>query len=100
MSRPPLTNTTTAIADTGASSSHYIRPNDPHITNGAYKQVIIVSLPNGNMLHSTTQACQLAFPQLPVQAWEAHIIPGLTHSSLVSIVKLCDAGCEAHFNAT
>jgi hypothetical protein len=50
-------------------------------------------------IHSTTQACQLDLPQLPAQAWEAHILPGLTHSSLVSIGKLCNAGCEAHFTA-
>jgi hypothetical protein len=50
------------------------------------------------MLQSTTAACQLSLPQLPITAREAHILPGLTHSSLVSIGKLCDAGCEAKFD--
>jgi hypothetical protein len=50
------------------------------------------------MLQSTTAACQLSLPQLPITAREAHILPGLAHSSLVSIGKLCDAGCEAKFD--
>ena len=98
MSRtPPQIISTTAIADTGASS-HYLRPNDPHDKNGTTKPPITVGLPNGDLLQSTTQACQLSLPQLPDKAREAHIIPGLTHSSLVSIGKLCDEGCEATFN--
>ena len=67
MSRPPLPNHTSAIADTGASS-HYLRPQDPHTTNGTHTQAISVSLPNGTMLQSTTQACQLDLAQLPTQA--------------------------------
>jgi hypothetical protein len=35
---------------------------------------------------------------LPRAAREAHTIPGLTHSSLISIGKLWDAGCTAEFN--
>ena len=60
---------------------------------------ITVSLPNGDCLRSTTDACSLALPQLPAEARDAHILPGLTHSSLVSIGKLCDAGCTATFDA-
>jgi hypothetical protein len=96
MSRSSPLNNTTAIADTGASS-HYLRPQDPHNTTGANKTPITVRLPNGTMLQSTTEACQLALSQLPEQAREAHIMPGLTHSSLLSIGKLCDAGCKAIF---
>jgi hypothetical protein len=50
------------------------------------------------MLQSTPAACQLSLPQLPITAREAHILPGLTHSSLISFGKLCDAGCEAKFD--
>jgi hypothetical protein len=49
------------------------------------------------MLQSTPQACNLDLTQLPATAREAHIIPGLTYSSLMSIGKLCDADCEATF---
>ena len=51
------------------------------------------------MLTSTNDACQLNLPQLPLTAREAHLIPGLTHSSLISIGKLCDSGCTAIFDA-
>jgi hypothetical protein len=49
------------------------------------------------MLQSTNEACHLNLSQLPIQAREAHIIPGLSHSSLISIGKLCDEGCTATF---
>ena len=35
---------------------------------------------------------------LPEGAREAHILSGLSHRSLISIVKLCDSGCESIFN--
>jgi hypothetical protein len=94
---PPSQYAKTGIADTGASS-HYICTSDPHTTTGNTKPTIIIGLPNGVMLQSTTAACQLSLPQLPITAREAHILPGLAHSSLVSIGKLCDAGCEAKFD--
>jgi hypothetical protein len=94
---PPSQYDKTGIADTGASS-HYLRTSNPHTTTGNTKPTITVGLPNGAMLQSTTAACQLSLPQLPITAREAHILPGLAHSSLVSIGKLCDAGCEAKFD--
>ena len=99
MSSNPSTNTITGIADTGASG-HYIRPTDPHHTNGAIKAPILVGLPNGDCLQSTNKECTLALMQLPTTARTAHIIPGLTHSSLISIGTLCDAGCTATFDST
>lgn len=30
---------------------------------------------------------------------EAHIVPGLTHASLVATKKFCDAGCRVIFDA-
>jgi hypothetical protein len=89
--------TPTAIADTGASG-HYIRPQDPHNSIGNTQATITVGLPNGNTLQSSTNNCTLSFPQLPIEARQAHLIPGLTHSSLVSIGVLCDSGCEATFD--
>ena len=34
----------------------------------------------------------LYFPALPDEAFEIHILPSLTHSSLLSIVNICDDG--------
>jgi hypothetical protein len=39
-------------------------------------------------------------PEMPKGANVAHIFPALKHSSLLSVGKLCDHGCDAHFDAT
>jgi hypothetical protein len=98
MCQTPPTSTITGITDTGASG-HYIRPHNTHNTDSTTKLPTIVGLPNGVCLQSTTTNCTLALPQLPEAALDAHILPGLTHSSLISIGKLCNAGCTAIFNA-
>jgi hypothetical protein len=94
---PSYKHTNTGIADTGVSS-HYLRSSDSHTITGNTKPTITVGIPNGNMLQSTMAACQLSLPQLLITAREAHILPGLAHSSLLSIGKLCNAGCEAKFD--
>jgi hypothetical protein len=95
MCHTPTTSSISAIADTGASS-HYLCT--PYNTDGTTKSPILVSLPNGASLQSTNKTCNLALPQLSQAAQDAHILPGLTHSSLVSIGELCDAGCTATFD--
>ena len=55
-----------------------------------------VVLPNGDTVQST-HTCTLALPQLPAKARCGHIIPGLAAYSLLSVVKLCDAGCDVTF---
>ena len=52
-----------------------------------------VKLPNGDIIHSSHIA-ELDLPLLPVAGREVHILPGLTSHSLVSVVKLCNAGCQ------
>jgi hypothetical protein len=83
----PTKHNITAIADTGASG-HYIRTTNPYNTDGTTKSPVIVGLPNGASLRSNNKICRLALPQLPKAARDAHILPGLTHSSLISIGKL------------
>ena len=94
---PPPPNDTSAIADTGATG-HYLKPEAPNIPTTRMGPQITVGLPNGGRMQSTGH-CQLDLPQLPEAAREAHILPGLSHSSLLSIGKLCDAGCLAQFDA-
>ena len=52
-----------------------------------------VKLPDGACV-SSTHTCTLTLPQLPTWVREGHIIPGLASHSLMSVVKLCNAGCE------
>ena len=57
----------------------------------------IINLPDGETIQST-HTCKLDIPSLPAEATRAHIVPGLAHTSLVSIKVLCDAGCNVQYN--
>jgi hypothetical protein len=46
-----------------------------------------------------THTCTLKLPSLPPAAQTAHIFPKM-QAALLSIPKLCDAGCTAHFSDT
>ena len=52
-----------------------------------------LNFPNGDIIRSSHIA-ELDLPLLPVAGREAHILPGLASHSLVSVVKLCNAGCQ------
>ena len=97
MSQNPTIYPTTAIVDTSATA-HYLRPPDPHKIIAGTTTPIIVGLPNGKQLKSTNVACEFNLPQVPTQGRQAHILPGLMHSSLLTIGQLCDAGCQATFD--
>ena len=56
---------------------------------------ITVSMPNGDTIDSTHKGL-LPMPE-PINM-PAHVLPALSHS-LISIGKLCDAGCTATFDA-
>ena len=85
-----------AIADTGASG-HYLKAEALRDLVSQPVAPIQVKQPNGQILHYT-KGFRLALATLPEEAREAHILPGLSHISLVSIVKLCDSGFEATFS--
>jgi hypothetical protein len=93
----PTNNHPHAISDSGATG-HYIKPSNPHQKPGTSQPIITVGLPNGAHLQSTGENCMLDLPQLNKQARQAHILPELKNSSLISIGKLCDAGCIAKFD--
>ena len=80
------------ILDSGASS-HFLLT-DAHCTNiMTATESIKVQLLNGTQVKSS-YTTELDTPQLPVKARKAHIVPGLATHSLVSVVKLCNAGCR------
>ena len=41
--------------------------------------------------------CEIDNPKLPQEARKAHIVPGLAHTSLISIKMLIDAGCSVTY---
>ena len=81
-----------AILDSGASSTFLLSRAPVHNAQVAANPLNI-KLPNGTTIQSSHIA-ELALPQLPKQARLAHIVPGLASHSLVSVVKLCNAGCK------
>ena len=56
-----------------------------------------IKLPDGSTIKSSHTA-NIALPQLPPMARLAHVVPGLASHSLVSVVKLCNAGCRVVIN--
>ena len=85
-----------AIADAGATG-HFMIPGAPVIDVRPATKPLIINLPDGETIQST-HTCKLNIPWLPEEATRAHIVPGLAHTSLVSIKVLCDAGCKVEYN--
>ena len=86
---------TWAILDSGATS-HFLVTMATKSRVSPTNDPLRVSLPNGDQVQST-HTCILALPQLPAKARFEHIVPGLAEYSLLSVVKICDAGCDITF---
>jgi hypothetical protein len=53
-------------------------------------------MPNGTTIKSS-HTCNLLLTDMPPQARQAHILPGLVHNSLISVGQLCYNGCSVTF---
>ena len=58
---------------------------------------ISINLPDGSVIKST-HTCRINIPWLLERATRAYIVPGLAHTSLISIAVLCDVGCKVIHN--
>ena len=87
-----------AISDSGATG-HFLVEGAPAVNIRETDSPIKIMLPNGKTIWST-HTCNLDIPWLPDAMTEAHIVPGLSHSSLISTRKFCDAGCKVVFDMT
>ena len=84
-----------SILDSGATSHFLVTA--ASITNiTPASNPLTVKLPDGACV-SSTHTCTLNLPQLPTRAREGHIVPGLASHSLMSVVKIFNAGCEVTF---
>ena len=88
--RPIQISKDLGISDEGATG-HFLQPGAPAINIIQTKNPISISQPDGGKLESTHE-CEIDNPQLPHAARKAHIVPGLAHTSLVSIKMLIDEG--------
>ena len=87
-----------ALSDSGASS-HFLIKGSPAVSIKVAEFPIAIKLPDGSIIWST-HTCNLDIPWLPHEMTEAHIVPGLAHSSLISTKKFCEAGCKVVFDET
>ncbi len=84
-----------AILDSGLSR-HFLTTAAPMTNMHSTSKPIVAQLPNGKRVHSMNM-CTLNIPALPTSAQHVHIIPGLASHSLISVVTLCNAGCNVIF---
>jgi hypothetical protein len=84
-----------AILNSG-TTSHFLTTNAPATNIVSTTKPIIAHLPNREQVHSS-HTCTIDIPSLPPRARAAHIIPGLTTHSLLSVVSLCNTGCTIYF---
>ena len=81
-----------AILDSGAYSN-FILSTTPLPNKNISDKPLKVRLTNGRTVCSS-HIGTLPLTQLPMAAIIAHSIPGLASHYLISVVKLCDAGCK------
>ena len=79
------------------SNSTFFGPRCPVKTIRVATKPLTINLPDGSQIKST-QECELDIPWLSPAARNAHIVPGLALTSLVSIKVLCDAGCKVGYD--
>lgn len=83
------------MLDSG-TTGHFIAVN-ANVTNiRPTNNPLNIIILDGNSMKSTHE-CIINWPSLPAAARTAHIIPQLKQQSLLSVVKLCDAGCTVAF---
>ena len=71
-----------AIFDSGATA-HFLVDKAHVVNKRPALKPLTIRLPNGKHIVST-HTCNLDLPWLPHSITEAHIVPGLSHSSLIS----------------
>ncbi len=84
------------IGDAGATGT-FLPPRAPVFNLRKAEKPPQIHLPDGGQIFSTHE-CNLDIPWLPKEATRAHIVPGLAHTSLVSIKQLCDNGCKVLYD--
>ena len=99
---PPLPNQqhnpVHAVVDSGASS-HYLRPKDKRCATSVKptNNGPTVVLPNAATITSDSIAQLPLSTKLSSTAQQAHVLPGLTSTSLLSVGKFCDDDCDVLF---
>ena len=85
-----------AISDSGAAA-YFLVEGAPIINMREAENPITIKLPDVSLIYST-HIGNLDIPWMPDSMIVAHIVPGLSHSSLISTKVFCDAGCKVMFD--
>jgi hypothetical protein len=83
------------ISDSGATG-HFLKDDAPVTNKQVARNPIKITLPDGNKIQST-HTCNLDIPWLPDEMTTGHIVPQLSHTSLLATRQFCDNGCEVTF---
>jgi hypothetical protein len=89
------TTATMGISDSGATG-HFLQADAPVTNKRIAIHPIKITLPDGNKIESS-HTCNLDIPWLPHETTAGHIVPKLTHTSLLATRQFCDNGCEVTF---
>jgi hypothetical protein len=88
---PPLLKPhETAIVESGCTG-HFLLVNASCLNKVKSKTPLTVRLPNGATMESSHTA-ELDNPELNAAASKAHVFPGMSNQSLLSVGQLCDEG--------
>jgi hypothetical protein len=90
-----VTTNDTAIIDSGCTR-FFLSAAAPCSDKQAAHVPLNVNMPNGTTIQSS-HICNLLLTDLPPQARQAHILPGLVHNSLILVGQLCDNRCSVTF---
>jgi hypothetical protein len=82
----------TAIIDSGFTSN-FLSAADPCSDKQEAHVPRNVNMPTGMTIQSS-HTCSFLLTDLPPQARQAHILPGLVYNSLISVGQLCDNECS------
>ena len=81
-----------AVADTGITGN-YMTLDAPCDNNKISVSPLPIRMPNREIITST-HTVLISKTNLPIEAWNVHIFPGL-NKALLSIVTFCNHGCQA-----
>jgi hypothetical protein len=99
MSTPPLLKPhETSIVDYGCTG-HFLLVNAPCLNKVKYQNPLTVHPPNGAIMESSHTA-ELNIPELNAAVSIAHVFPGMTNHSLISVGQLCNDGYIVTFKNT
>ena len=88
-----------AKGDSGATD-HYIREEDKSILHNIHQSYsTAIVQPDGAILNADKRGFLNLPPELSEEALQATIVPSLKSTSLISLGKLCDDGCEVKLNS-